>query len=140
MYRANGQGGGGGRGGSWGGNAARDGHLRRARVYTPPTEKTCPCLTLTMSEKAFALGGSATNKATSDASSGHSGLSFKEKAPALIERYRVSWETVVCNLTPQIKCLLENDAVLASQLLAWEGKTKVRMQELVNAHVDKFCK
>ena len=96
-----------------------------------------------MSEKvnilaAKLLSGGATNKPTSDASAS-AGPSFKDKAPALIDRYKVSWETVVCDLTPRIQCLLANDPDLADQLLSWESETKATMQDVINAHINKYC-
>jgi hypothetical protein len=95
------------------------------------------------SEKANALAakllaGSSTSKPSNTSSIAISS-SFKDKAPALIEKYKVSWETVVRDLKPQVQCLIANNPDLADLLSSWEGKTKEKMQDVLNNHIDKYC-
>ncbi|EPS57299.1 hypothetical protein M569_17521 [Genlisea aurea] len=97
------------------------------------------------SEKANALAakllaGSSPSKPSSSASSSNSsGPSYKEKAPALIERYNVSWERVVRDYQPQVQRLINTNPDLAGQLSSWESNTKERMQEVLNHHIERYC-
>jgi hypothetical protein len=91
--------------------------------------------------KAKLLGstGDATPKAA-ELEDGNAGQpSYKQQLPAIIDQYRVSWESVVGDLSSDIASRLHQLPALEQQLKDWEMTTKATMQALLNEHANKYC-
>ncbi len=65
--------------------------------------------------------------------------SFKQQLPAIIDKYSVSWESAVGDLSSDIASRLHQLPDLERQLKDWESKTKATMQAVLNEHANKYC-